>query len=124
MMKPIVLLLFLSLTACAGSQQFDCPYKEGARCLSVGEIDQKINTGQLDLSQNKNASHPKKLEVVSNSTIAPTSLRTPETVLMAWIAPYYTTDGVYHEGHRIHFVGSEAAWVNTSAEISISGDKL
>ena len=51
MMKPIVLLLFLSLTACAGSQQFDCPYKEGARCLSVGEIDQKINTGQLDLSQ-------------------------------------------------------------------------
>ena len=42
MMKPIVLLLFLSLTACAGSQQFDCPYKEGARCLSVGEIDQKM----------------------------------------------------------------------------------
>jgi len=124
MMKPSVLLLFLSLTACSASQQFDCPYKEGARCLSVGEIDQKINTGQLGLSQNKNVSHPQKLEVLSNSSIAPTSLRTPETVLMAWIAPYYTTDGVYHEGHRIHFVGSEAAWANTPAEITIPGDNL
>jgi hypothetical protein len=62
------------------------------------------------------------LEVLSNSTVVPTSLRTPETVLMAWIAPYYTTDGVYHEGHRIHFVGSEATWINTHAEISIPGD--
>jgi len=124
MMKPSVLLLFLSLTACSASQQFDCPYKEGARCLSVGEIDQKINTGQLSLSENKNVSVLKKLDVLSNSTVAPTSLRTPETVLMAWIAPYYTTDGVYHEGHRIHFIGSEAAWINTSAEISIPGDNL
>lgn len=124
MTKIILCCLCLSLTACAGSQQFDCPYKEGARCLSVGEIDQKINTGQLGFSENKNASHPKKLELVSNSTITPTSLRTPETVLMAWIAPYYTTDGVYHEGHRIHFIGSEATWINTSAEISIPGDNL
>ena len=124
MMKPIVLLLCVNLTACAGSQQFDCPYKEGARCLSVGEIDQRINTGQLGLSQNKNVSAFKKLDVLSNSTVAPTSLRTPETVLMAWIAPYYTTDGVYHEGHRIHFIGSEAAWINTSAEISTPGDNL
>ncbi len=124
MMKSSVLLLFLSLTACSASQQFDCPYKEGARCLSVGEIDQKINTGQLSFSENKNVSALKKLDVLSNSTVAPTSLRTPETVLMAWIAPYYTTDGVYHEGHRIHFIGSEATWINTSAEISIPGDNL
>jgi hypothetical protein len=122
MMKPVALLLCLSLTACSASQQFDCPYKEGARCVNVGEIDQKINAGQLGLSQNKNTSH-QKLEMLSNSSIAPTSLRTSETVLMAWIAPYYTADGVYHEGHRIHFVGSEAAWVNTPAEISITGDK-
>jgi len=122
MMKTVLLLLCLSLTACSASQQFDCPYKEGARCLSVGEIDQKINTGQLGLSENKNASHPKKLEMLSNSTIAPTSLRTPETVLMAWIAPYYTTDGVYHEGHRIHFVGSIPTWVNTNPEVNIPGD--
>ncbi len=122
MMKPIVLLLCLNLTACSMQQQFDCPYKEGARCLSVGEIDQKINAGQLNLSENKNASHSKKLEVLSNSTVVPTSLRTPETVLMAWIAPYYTTDGVYHEAHRIHFVGSEAAWVNTPLEINMTGE--
>ncbi len=122
MMKLIVLLLCLNLTACSMQQQFDCPYKEGARCLSVGEIDQKINTGQLNLSENKNASHPKKLEVLSNSTVTPTSLRTPETVLMAWIAPYYTTDGVYVDAHRIHFVGSEPAWVNTPAEINIPGE--
>lgn len=124
MIKTVLLLLCLSLTACSASQQFDCPYKEGARCLSVGEIDQKINTGQLGLSENKNASHPKKLDVVSNSTISPTSLRTSETVLMAWIVPYYTTDGVYHEGHRIHFVGSSPSWVNTNPEVNIPGDNL
>jgi hypothetical protein len=123
MMKAVLLLLCLSLTACSTMQQFDCPYKDGARCLSVGEIDQRINTGQLgqDLG-NKNASSTKKLDVLSNSTIATTSLRTPETVLMAWIAPYYTTDGVYHEGHRIHFVGSEATWSNTHAEINMPGE--
>ena len=122
-MKPIVLLLCLNLTACSMQQQFDCPYKEGARCLSVGEIDKRINAGQLsEATEHKNTCNAKKLEVLSDSTIMPTSLRTPETVLMAWIAPYYTTDGVYHEAHRIHFVGSEPAWVNTPAEINMPGE--
>ncbi len=125
MIKPFVLLLCLNLTACSLSQQFDCPYKEGARCLSVGEIDQRINTGQLEEStEHKNVFNAKKIEVFPNSTITPTSLRTPETVLMAWIAPYYSTDGVYHEAHRIHFVGSEPAWINTNREVNISGDNL
>jgi len=125
MNKIVLSLLCLSLTACSASQQFDCPYKEGARCLNVGEIDHKINTGQLGQElKNNTTSHVPKGEVLSNSTISPTSLRTSETVLMAWIAPYYTIDGVYHEAHRIHFVGSSPSWVNTHSEVNIPGDNL
>ncbi len=123
MIKIFAVLFCLSLTACSTMQQFDCPYKEGARCLSVGEIDQRINSGQLNLSENKSASNPLKLEVLSNSTVVPSSLRTPETVLMAWIAPYYTTDGVYVDAHRIHFVASESTWVNTPLEINVPGEQ-
>lgn len=114
-----VCLTILSLTACSARQQFDCPYKEGARCLSVGEIDQKINVGQLGQEKTGSAlSVAKKLELSPESNITPTSMRTTETVLMAWIAPYYTTDGVYHEATRIHFVASAPSWINVNPEVT------
>ena len=117
MTKEICLLLCLALTGCSARQQFDCPYKEGARCLSVGEIDQKINAGQLGQDKTSTESIAKKLDMSPESNISPTSLRTTETVLMAWIAPYYTTDGVYHEATRIHFVAKAPSWLNVNPEV-------
>lgn len=118
MIKPLCLLVCLTLTACSARQQFDCPYKEGPRCLNVSEIDQRINAGQLGQDPSNTILSTKKLDLSSNSSISPTSLRTPETVLMAWIAPYYTTDGVYHEEQRIHFVASAPTWANVNSEVT------
>lgn len=118
MIKPLCLLVCFTLTGCSARQQFDCPYKEGARCLSVGEVDQRINAGQLGQGQSNDTLSTQKLDLNSNSNISPTSLRTPEILLMAWIAPYYTTDGVYHEEQRIHFVANTPTWANVNAEIT------
>ena len=122
MSKSFLLLLSLSLTGCATHQQFDCPYKEGARCLSVGEVDKKIDlreNGETSYQEKKEHrglfslfhSQENKFNTLELSDVSPSSLRTPETVLRLWVAPYYTTDGAYHEDRHIHFVAREASWV-------------
>ena len=97
------------LTGCAGNQKFDCPYKDGVRCKPLGEIDNQINSGELNSSRGKGDRKPlKKLEPMS----APSSmLRTEEEVLSVWVAPYQTDDGTYHEEKVMHFVARPAEWV-------------
>jgi len=124
-MKKIILVLWcLTLSACATQHQFDCPYKEGARCLSVEEIDKKIDAGEIgnkSITLNKNTFSSTLQKINQASTdfpnMSPAPLRTVETVLSLWIAPFYTQDGIYHEGHRLHFVATDAAWKMTNAEI-------
>jgi hypothetical protein len=122
-MRVLFLFLIVScLTACSAYQPFDCPYKEGARCLSVGEIDQRINTGQREPGKmDCSSSKTKKLDILMDNH-SPSPLRTAETVLKLWVAPYYSTDSAYYEGQFIHFVAREASWVSANPEIN--GEEL
>lgn len=115
-MRTLCLLFFaLSLSACS-PQQFDCPYKEGARCLSVSEIDQKINAGEILQPGTKSnttkvsLTHAKPIALELEGSIENSPLRTSETILTLWVAPFYSIDGTYHEQQRLHFVAREATW--------------
>jgi len=136
MKKIMLILLSLTLSACSMPHQFDCPYKEGARCLSVEEIDKKIDSGEIgDKTESKKSTNPspkskpchlfsctkKEAKKIDESLLklpgSPSALRTNETILSLWLAPFYTEDGIYHEAHRIHFVAKEAAWKTANLEM-------
>jgi type IV conjugative transfer system lipoprotein TraV len=114
MKKIALLLLCLNLTACSARHQFDCPYKEGARCLSVGEIDSKIDAGEIGHQPTQKKRKPllssQTKEDLLTTLSSRSPLRTEETVLTLWVAPFYTGDGVYHDAHRLHFVARESSW--------------
>jgi len=118
MKKVLLSLVCLSLTACSARHQFDCPYKEGARCLSVGEIDKKIDTGEIGSQPIQQKRKPllssEAKEDLLTTLPSPSPLRTEETVLTLWVAPFYTGDGVYHDAHRLHFVARESSWKGIS----------
>ena len=113
--------------------QFDCPYKEGARCLSVEEIDKKIDQGEIgDKVVDKKSANAKskschlfscakkETKKINESFLkfadSSSPLRTPETILSLWVAPFYTEDGIYHEAHRIHFVAVGPSWKAANTE--------
>ena len=136
-MKKIVLILFsLTLSACSMQHQFDCPYKEGAHCLSVEEIDKKIDSGEIgDKTESKKSANDspqskschlfscakKETNNVNEFLLklpdSSSPLRTHETLLSLWLAPFYTEDGIYHEAHRIHFVAKEPSWKIVNPDI-------
>lgn len=120
-MKILIILLLASLTGCAG-QRFDCPYKEGVRCLSLSEVDKRISAGTL-------TKHPAKRFLKLSKPLEPQKVpdspfRTTEEVLTVWIAPYQTEDGAYHEEKRMHFVARPPQWLGTPNEIKDQHETL
>ncbi len=109
-MRIVILFSLLILTGC--SQSFDCPYKDGVRCLPLSEVDKQISAGKLN--QKNNA---KPLKTLEPQKVPDSPLRTAEEVLTIWVAPYQTEDGTYHEEKLMHFVARPAEWLNTANEI-------
>jgi hypothetical protein len=116
-MRVITLFSLLVLTGC--SQRFDCPYKDGVRCMRLSEVDKQISVGKLT-SKNKT----KPLKTLEPQDLPDSPLRAPEQVLTVWIAPYQTMDGTYHEEKRMHFVARPAEWLNTVNEIENEQETL
>ncbi len=116
-MKLLMVLLLTTLTGC--SQRFDCPYKDGVRCMRLSEVDKQISAGKL--TQKPNAKPFKRGEP---QKISDSPFRTQEEVLTVWIAPYQTEDGTYHEEKRLHFVARPAEWLDTANEIKDEDEAL
>jgi hypothetical protein len=116
-MKMVIALFLIALTGC--SQHFDCPYKDGVRCLRLSEVDKQISAGKL--TQKPNA---KPLKRVAAQQVPDSPFRTQEEVLTVWIAPYQTEDGTYHEEKRLHFVARPAEWLDTANEIKDEDEAL
>jgi hypothetical protein len=116
-MKFLIVLLFTTLSGCA--QNFDCPYKEGVRCLRLSEVDKQISAGKLTQKNNT-----KPLKMLEPQKVPDSPFRTPEEVLTVWVAPYQTEDGTYHEEKLMHFVARPAEWLNTVNEIKDEDETL
>ena len=112
------------LTGCANSS-FDCKRQDGLSCVSLYEVNDKINTGEIGKNGVKKApkgrskftkGDPQPMTVITKTTTAPsvknnkTPVRVPEQTASIVIFPYETDDGVYHQGTVLHTVLSKAHW--------------
>ncbi len=116
-MKTVIVLSLLVLSGCG--QSFDCPYKDGVRCLSLSEVDKQISAGKLN---QKNKAKP--LKALEPQKVPDSPFRTVDEVLTVWVAPYQTEDGTYHEEKLMHFVARPAEWLNTVTEIKDEHETL
>lgn len=121
----LILSLCLGLTACS-AQRFDCPYKEGVRCLPLSEVDKRITSNTLHPKPKKLSSLFKssKSKTLEPLTLPPSPMMSQAEILTVWIAPYQTKDGCYHEEKRLHFVAKEPQWLNTVDEIKEEDEAL
>ena len=97
-MKNIFLLLALSFLTGCGNQAFDCPYKDGLRCVRLSEVDRRIDEGTLIKSGSAKAQAGSKLKVHNAHRSQPID------ALTLWVAPYQSKEGIIHEQQWIHFV--------------------
>ncbi|MBP6103521.1 MAG: type IV conjugative transfer system lipoprotein TraV [Gammaproteobacteria bacterium] len=126
MIKQVSKLFYL--TACfallsgCGNQNFDCPYKDGVRCMRLSEVDKQISAGKLGSDTQNHSKSSKasiKLTPLQPVFFVPegSPLRSQEEVLSIWMAPYQSIDGTYHEQNVLHFVAKEAAWAAPHARV-------
>ena len=128
--KKYHLKFFLSLfmlpwvISCASglSSQFSCQSAhQYGRCLSLSEIDQKIDSGELT----EDGSHLY-IKAKSQKITLPNDLSTShdkgnpqrhrETIRKIWIAPYEDSDGNYHQGSDVYTILQPGYWQNTSSK--------
>ena len=113
---------FTLLSGC-GNQNFDCPTKDGVRCMRLSEVDKQVSRGKLG-SDTQNYSKSSKTgwrltppQGVFRVPDEGSPLRSREEVLSIWMAPYQSIDGTYHEQNVLHFVAKEAAWAVPHARV-------
>lgn len=118
---PVLVLPWVISCASGMSSQFSCQSaKQYGRCLSVSEIDQKIDNGELNGSESDLHIKPKAqplplphhLNVMTDK--APSLHRHPEITQKIWIAPYEDSQGNYHQGSEVYTVLQPGYWENFS----------
>ncbi len=97
-MKKILLLLSMACLTGCGNQAFDCPYKDGLRCVRLSEIDRRIDEGSL-IKPTSTCT-----QTTSTFKIQNAPLSQPPEALTLWVAPYQSKEGIIHEQQWIHFV--------------------
>ena len=113
---------FTLLSGC-GNQNFDCPTKDGVRCMRLSEVDKQVSRGKLGSDTqhpSKSTKTSMKLTPIQPLFFVPdegSPLRSREEVLSIWMAPYQSIDGTYHEQNVLHFVAKEAAWAVVHARV-------
>jgi type IV conjugative transfer system lipoprotein TraV len=138
-MKQAILLSTIAssllLSGCLGNQQFDCPFKDGVRCLSVSAVDKQVSSGEIQTSdaavikkkkrkwfwqkdpvESKNPTNHYPAPSPQLSVYSP--IRTQEEVVQIWVAAYEGEDGIYHNPTVLNTVLKEAQWVGTVPEVT------
>jgi len=122
--KKYHLKFFLSLfilpwvISCASglNSQFSCQSaKQYGRCLSVSEIDQKIDSGELAGGESDlyRKARSQKIMPANNINIShgkDNPQRHPETIRKIWIVPYEDNGGNYHQGSDVYTVLQPSYW--------------
>ena len=112
------------LISCASglSSQFSCQSaQQYGRCLSVSEIDQKIDSGELTGDESHLYIKPKQPKIIQPNNMNVSNdkgnpQRHPEIIRKIWVAPYEDNDGNYHQGSDVYTVLQSGYWKNTRAK--------
>ncbi len=97
-MKKILLCLSIACLTGCGNQAFDCPYKDGLRCVRLSEVDRRIDEGSLIKSDH---THPQTISTFKAQNVP---FEQPLNALTLWVAPYQSKEGIMHEQQWIHFI--------------------
>jgi type IV conjugative transfer system lipoprotein TraV len=115
---PIILCALL-VTGCGAKSRWDCPYNDGASCMSMSEVDKEIKSGNAGKPKKKSTlGEMKKMseyeaEVSPFTKYAPgnSPFRTQEAVLQLWVAPFEDTGGVFHQQNMLNVVVVSPRWL-------------
>lgn len=89
----------LILSGCGGGKnKFDCPFTDGARCRSLGEIDARIDAGKK-MNKKEEKGVFRKLELLNKESVF-----SGEEVVEIWFAPHIEKDGRYTHERRTAFL--------------------
>lgn len=115
----VVFIFMLSACITGLNSQFSCQSaKNYGRCLSLSEIDQKFDQGQLIAESDENLMYPQPQVTLpytfesfnTDNTTHP--LRRSETVKRIWIGPYEDTEGNYHQPSLIYTITQPGYWID------------
>jgi hypothetical protein len=130
MIKRIQITVFIIasilLTSCAQmNSQFDCPMKPGIHCESLDQVNAKVDRGELgndySLSTNKNSNDLTFYKVQTRSSAD--AMRSKDTVLHVWIAPFEDASGNYHAESSVYTVSDTGHWINHPAKALTKDDE-
>lgn len=120
-MKKILLLIVMThlLAACSTmNSSFDCPNKAGVSCKSLDQINNMVDSGQLQgrtqmsFYDNNQAENPEFQSFPTMTSYVPGApIRYGETVQRIWIAPYEDNEGNYHQDNLIYAIMKGGHWI-------------
>jgi conjugal transfer pilus assembly protein TraV len=109
-----VLICFLLPGCSTMNDQFSCPMKPGVQCQSLDQVNAKIDKNDIKhFSSSSEDSLRINAEPLTVTTkVGSSPVRSPETLVPVWIAPYEDTIGNYHEASVIWTVTKSGYWKN------------
>ena len=125
MMKLLITLFVVvtafTLSACSSMNgSFDCPNKAGMNCKSLDEINDMVNSGQIQgrsrfLSKDESTASTTEFAAYPSTEIyrAGAPIRYGETVQRIWVAPYEDTEGNYHQDSLMYAIVKRGHWIGS-----------
>ncbi|HEX4045460.1 MAG TPA: type IV conjugative transfer system lipoprotein TraV [Gammaproteobacteria bacterium] len=112
--------LVVFLTGCASNANLDCPMKPGVRCESLDRVNARVNAGEIGSEETLPATTKSIEHIYSAKTMKTMDspilslkepLRSDETVMRIWIAPFEDTSGNYHQESSVFTIVKSAYWL-------------
>ena len=116
-LNMIVILMSLLVSGCAQlNSDFDCPMKDGVRCMSIHQVNEAVDRGALgDEPANITVIQPSYLQgdyiqYKDGRASLSSPIRKPEEVTHVWVAPYEDVNGNYHQASNVYTVSRPGFW--------------
>lgn len=120
----------LALVSCSPySRDFDCGPSKGVGCKSVSEVNELINTGEIEEFTDEECKSCKADDILNKKEVQikeypinqeaqingkGSVIRKPEKVLKVWVADFEDEDGHYEEESVVHLVATPGKWERLS----------
>lgn len=135
----IMLSAVFLLSGCASlNSNFDCPMKPGVMCESLDQVNMQVDQGALGSASTASpckTCHTMKIgqSNVNNNNLkqytpsvtipSDTPVRTRETVMRIWMAPYEDKSGNYYQSTVLYTVVKPGYWIGQPVKaVSAAGD--
>jgi len=112
--KIIILIAGLIGGCTTMNSKFTCKTPDGVMCRSLDDVNSMVDRGELGQDYNKIDSHKNALNstpMFSHYFSLGKSLRSGESIMRIWTAPYEDTNGNYHDASVFYTVVKPGHWI-------------